>query len=73
MKNRVHWDQKINSYTKELMQKKHVLFMGDLNVAHNEIDTHKPDPKHPSFTFEERQGLNNLINLGLKDYFRLKN
>lgn len=30
--------------------------MGDLNVAHNAIDTHNPNPKHPSFTEQERRG-----------------
>jgi exonuclease III len=36
------------------MKDKKVIVMGDFNVAHNPIDTHKPDPRHPSFTKEER-------------------
>lgn len=47
--------------------------MGDFNVAHNKIDTHKPDPKHPSFTEEEREGFWELLKLGFHDLFRYKN
>lgn len=47
--------------------------MGDMNVSHMEIDTHKPDPKHPSFTVEERDGFNKLLSIGFKDLFRHNN
>lgn len=54
------------------MKIKSVIYMGDLNVAHMPIDTHKPDPKHPSYTKEEREGFMNLLSLGFKDFFRYK-
>lgn len=55
------------------MTKKYVVYMGDLNVSHMPIDTHRPDPKHPSFTPEERDGMVKLLELGFKDLFRLRN
>jgi exodeoxyribonuclease-3 len=55
------------------MKDKKVIVMGDFNVAHNPIDTHRPDPRHPSFTKEERSGFNDLLELGFIDYFRYKN
>ncbi len=50
-----------------------VIFLGDFNAAHNAIDTHKPDPNHPSYTPEERSGFSKLLNLGFIDAFRFFN
>lgn len=51
---------------------KPVIIAGDLNVAHNELDTHpgKNIMMSPSFTATERQGMTELLNLGYADVFR---
>ena len=52
------------------------MVVGDLNVAHKEIDLYSPKTlmKTPCFTNEEREGLNKLINdCGLIDTFREQN
>jgi exodeoxyribonuclease-3 len=66
------WDPAFKDHIAELQAKKPVLTCGDFNVAHNEIDLARPAEnvgKH-GFTNEERQGLNNLLNIGLIDTFR---
>jgi exodeoxyribonuclease-3 len=49
-----------------------VIFCGDLNVAHKEIDLKNPKQniKNAGFTKEERNGFDNLINSGFLDTFR---
>lgn len=67
-----HWDPAFLAYIKELEQTKPVLFCGDLNVAHNEIDLANPKPnigKH-GFTDEERAGFQNFLDAGFVDTFR---
>lgn len=46
--------------------------MGDMNVAHENIDTHNPknNDHHPSFTPEERSGFSELLKMGFYDTFR---
>lgn len=46
--------------------------MGDINVAHTELDTHpgKNIMMTPSFTVAERRGLTELLNLGFIDVYR---
>jgi len=46
--------------------------MGDLNVAHKEIDLARPQENigNPGFTYEEREDMDKFINLGLVDTFR---
>ena len=53
-------------------KKKPVIFCGDLNVAHKEIDLKNPSTNHsnPGFTDEERTGFTNIINAGFIDTFR---
>ncbi len=66
------WDKAFLDYMKQLEQKKPVIFMGDLNVAHTEDDLANPKPnvgKH-GFTKEEREGFQNLIDTGFVDTFR---
>lgn len=68
----LNWDKAFLDYMKELEQKKPVLFCGDLNVAHNEIDLANPKQnagKH-GFTIQERQGFTNFINSGYIDSYR---
>jgi exodeoxyribonuclease-3 len=59
----------------ELEKTKPVLFCGDLNVAHNEIDLANPKPnvgKH-GFTNEERAGFDTFEKAGFVDTFRAAN
>ncbi len=57
---------------KNLKKNKPVLLMGDLNVAHKEIDLARPQENigNPGFTYEEREDMDKFINLGLVDTFR---
>ena len=67
------WDPAFLEHVNELQKSKPVLFCGDLNVAHSEIDLARPKEnvgKH-GFTNEERQGFDNMLKLGFVDTFRL--
>lgn len=67
-----HWDPAFLEYVLRLEDTKPVLFCGDLNVAHQEIDLANPKPnigKH-GFTDEEREGFNNILEAGYTDSFR---
>lgn len=66
------WDVDFLKYLKKLEKKKPVIFCGDLNVAHKEIDlTHpKANVKSHGFTPEERKGFDNLVKAGFVDTFR---
>ncbi len=66
------WDPAFLEHVQELEKNKPVLFCGDLNVAHNEIDLANPKPnvgKH-GFTHEERAGFDTLEKAGYVDTFR---
>lgn len=68
------WDPAFLEHVKELEKTKPVLFCGDLNVAHNEIDLANPKPnigKH-GFTNEEREGFDTFEAAGFVDTFRAK-
>tara|TARA_B110000444_G_C18656299_1_gene508552 strand:+ start:102 stop:863 length:762 start_codon:yes stop_codon:yes gene_type:complete len=69
------WDVDFLNYLKKLEEKKPVVFCGDLNVAHNEIDLKNPktNKKNAGFTLEEREGFNNLMDSGFVDTFRMFN
>lgn len=66
------WDKDFLAYMKELEKVKPVIFCGDLNVAHTEIDLKNPKTNHfnPGFTDEERSGFTNIVNNGFIDTFR---
>ena len=67
-----HWDPAFLAYVSELEKSKPVLFCGDLNVAHQEIDLTNPKPnigKH-GFTNEEREGFTNFVSACFVDTFR---
>ncbi len=66
------WDKDFLLYLKNLEQKKPVIFCGDLNVAHKEIDLKNPktNKRNPGFTDEERGGFDNYIDAGFIDTFR---
>jgi exodeoxyribonuclease-3 len=66
------WDPAFLEHIKQLEKTKPVVFSGDLNVAHNEIDLSNPKPnvgKH-GFTNEEREGFDNFEKSGLFDTLR---
>lgn len=66
------WDVDFLAYLKELEKSKPVVFCGDLNVAHKEIDLARPESNHKSagFTDEERMGFDRIVNAGFIDSFR---
>ena len=66
------WDKDFLKYLKDLDKKKPVIFCGDLNVAHEEIDLKNPKTNrtNPGFTDEERGNFTNIINSGFIDTFR---
>lgn len=66
------WDPAFLEHIQALEASKPVLFCGDLNVAHNEIDLANPKPnvgKH-GFTAEEREGFDAFESAGYTDTFR---
>jgi len=69
---RQKWDADFLTYMKNLEEKKPVIFCGDLNVAHKEIDLKNPSTNHrnPGFTDEERGAFTNIINAKFIDTFR---
>lgn len=66
------WDVDFLRYLKNLEKKKPVVFCGDLNVAHTEIDLANPKSNvhNHGFTPEERAGFGNLLKAGFIDTFR---
>jgi exodeoxyribonuclease-3 len=69
---RMKWDADFLIYLKKLEGKKPVIFCGDLNVAHQEIDLANPKANvgNHGFTPEERAGFDNFIKAGFIDAFR---
>ena len=66
------WDPDLLVYLKDLEKRKPVIFCGDMNVAHREIDLANPksNVKNAGFTPEERAGFDNIIAAGFVDTFR---
>ncbi len=71
---RMEWEDKIRKYLIELDKIKPVIYCGDLNVAHKEIDLKNPASNHHNagFTDEERGKMTELLNSGFIDSFRYK-
>ena len=69
---RMKWEEDFLTYLKKLEETKPVIFCGDLNVAHTEIDLKNPktNRKNAGFTDEERQKFTELLNAGFVDTFR---
>lgn len=67
------WDPAFKKFVKGLDRRKPVIFCGDMNVAHREIDlTHpKANVKNHGFTPEEREGFDLLLKAGFADSFRV--
>jgi exodeoxyribonuclease-3 len=68
-----HWDPAFLAHCRQLEKKKPVVFCGDLNVAHTELDLANPGPNRgkKGFTDEERAGFQSFIDAGFIDTFRL--
>ena len=69
---RMVWDDAFRNHLLALDEKKPVIFCGDLNVAHNEIDLKNPKTNRRSagFTDEERGKMTELLGVGFIDTFR---
>ncbi len=69
---RMQWEDAFLAYLKKLEEKKPVIFCGDLNVAHQEIDLKNPktNRKNAGFTDEERGKFTQLTEAGFIDTFR---
>ena len=69
---RMQWETDFLAYLKKLEEKKGVIFCGDLNVAHKEIDLKNPKTNRRSagFTDEERGKFSEVLAAGFVDTFR---
>ena len=69
---RMTWEDALRNYMMELDKVKPVIYCGDLNVAHEEIDLKNPKTNHFSagFTDEERSKFSELLASGFSDTFR---
>ena len=69
---RMRWEDDFRAYMQKLDEKKPVIFCGDLNVAHKEIDLKNPKTNHHNagFTDEERGKMTALQAAGFTDTFR---
>ena len=69
---RMIWEDEILKYFKRLEENKPVVYCGDLNVAHEEIDIKNPKTNHFSagFTDEEREKMTRLLSSGFIDTYR---
>lgn len=71
---RMIWEDEIREYLKKLDLVKPVIYCGDLNVAHNEIDLKNPSSNHHNagFTDQERGEMTELLSSGFTDTYRYK-
>ena len=69
---RMKWDDDFLAYIKSLEETKPVIYAGDLNVAHQEIDLKNPktNRKNAGFTDEERGKFSNVLANGMIDTYR---
>ncbi|RIW38308.1 exodeoxyribonuclease III [Bacillus salacetis] len=72
LEDRLDWEERVRTYLMELDEVKPVIYCGDLNVAHNEIDLRNPKSNHGNsgFTTEEREKMDLLLENGFLDSFR---
>lgn len=66
------WEPDLRSFLRNLDEKKPVIFCGDLNVAHREVDLKNPKPNknNAGFTELEREAFSCLLEQGFIDTFR---
>jgi len=69
---RLRWDRAFREWVGALARKKPVVFCGDLNVAHEEIDIARPrdNRMNPGFTDRERRSFSRTLASGFLDTFR---
>lgn len=69
---RMEWEDALQAYLMGLNQTKPVIYCGDLNVAHQEIDLKNPKGNrgNPGFSDEEREKMSRLLTSGFTDSFR---
>lgn len=69
---RMEFENDLVNYLKELDKNKPVIYAGDLNVAHKEIDLKNPkaNEHNPGYTIEERTAFSNLLDNGFVDSYR---
>jgi len=69
---RQRWDADFLAYCKDLEKNKPVIFCGDLNVCHKEIDLARPaaNRNNAGFSDEERAGFDAIVSAGFTDSFR---
>lgn len=69
---RMEWEEMLKKHLMTLDQKKPVIYTGDLNVAHEEIDIKNPASNHKNagFSDEEREKMTHLLASGFTDTFR---
>lgn len=69
---RMAFEDAMRGYLTKLDAKKPVVYCGDLNVAHNEIDLRHPKANigQPGFSYEERDKFNRLLGAGFSDSYR---
>ncbi len=69
---RMEWEDAFRAYLEGLDRKKPVIFCGDLNVAHKEIDLKNPktNRRNAGFTDEEREKFTQLLKAGFVDTYR---
>lgn len=70
---RQQWDPAYLEFMKQLQKQKPVVFCGDFNVAHTELDLARPKENEgrKGFTKEERSGIDAMLKAGFSDSFRL--
>ena len=75
LESRMRFEDLMREYLNKLKEQKNVIYCGDLNVAHEEIDIKNPNTNHHSagFTDEERNKMTELLNSGYIDTFRYFN
>ena len=75
LESRIRFEDLMREYLNKLKEQKNVIYCGDLNVAHEEIDIKNPNTNHHSagFTDEERNKMTELLNSGYIDTFRYFN
>jgi len=71
---RMEWEEMLKAHLKKLDEVKPVIYCGDLNVAHEEIDIKNPSAnrRNAGFTDEEREKMTQLLDAGFTDTFRYR-
>ena len=69
---RMEWERDFLAFVKKLEETKPVIYCGDLNVAHKEIDLKNPKTNHHNagFTDEERAAFSRVLDSGMIDTYR---